>query len=65
MPGVAYVDHGSWADFIISGELDRGGAINLISPEGTTSKYCVGQASTGYLVEVEKLTMAQMEEWKI
>ncbi len=29
----------------------------------STSKNCVGQATSGYLVEVERVTMAQMEEW--
>ncbi|MFC1905479.1 molybdopterin-dependent oxidoreductase [Chloroflexota bacterium] len=64
MPGVAYMDHGARCDWIIPGEVDRGGAINLISPDGITSKNCAGQATSGYLVEVEKVTMAQMEEWR-
>lgn len=64
MPGVAYVDHGSRCDWIIPGQLDRGGAINLISPRGITSKHAGGMATSGYLVEVEKVTSAQMEEWK-
>ena len=64
MPGVAYVDHGARTDWVIPGELDRGGAINLISPEAITSKNCAGQATTGYLVEVEAVTMAQMGKWK-
>jgi anaerobic selenocysteine-containing dehydrogenase len=64
MPGVAYMDHGARADHIIPGVLDRGGAINLISPGGITSKNAAGQATSGYLVEVERVTMAQMEEWK-
>jgi trimethylamine-N-oxide reductase (cytochrome c) len=65
MPGVSYVDHGARVDWIIPGELDRGGAINLISPAKTVSKNCPGMASSGYLVEVEKVTMAQMEEWRV
>ncbi len=64
MPGVAYIDHGARVDSIILGELDRGGAINLIAPENILSKNCPGQATSGYLVEVEKVTMAQMEDWK-
>jgi len=64
MSGVAYIDHGARVDWIIPGELDRGGAINLIAPGNVISKNCAGQATTGYLVEVEKLSMAQMEEWK-
>jgi molybdopterin guanine dinucleotide-containing S/N-oxide reductase-like protein len=64
MPGAVYIDHGARVDFIIPGKLDRGGAINLISPTGTISKNCVGQATSGYLVEIEKVTIAQMEEWQ-
>jgi anaerobic selenocysteine-containing dehydrogenase len=64
LPGVVSMDHGSRCDWIIAGKLDRGGAINLISPTNTVSKKCNGMASSGYLVEVEKVTMAKMEEWK-
>jgi len=64
MPGVAYVDHGARCDWIIPAKLDRGGAINLISPGGTVSQNCIGQATSGYLVEVEKVSMTQMEDWK-
>ena len=64
MPGVVYMDHGARCDWIIPGRLDRGGAINLISPTGTISKRAAGMAVSGYLVEVEKVTMAQMEEWR-
>ena len=63
MPGVVSVDHGARADFIIPYTLDRGGAINVIAPEGLTSRHAAGQATSGYLVEVEKVTMGQMEEW--
>ena len=59
--------YGPWGQDVIGlfpGKLDRGGAINLITPDGITSKNCAGQATSGYLVEVEKVTMAQMEEWK-
>ena len=64
MPGAVYVDHGARCDWIIPGELDRGGAINLISPRGTSSKNAGGQATSSYLVDVEKVNMAQMEEWQ-
>ncbi|MBA7612951.1 Pyrogallol hydroxytransferase large subunit [subsurface metagenome] len=64
MPGVVYMDHGARVDSIIPGKLDRGGAIDLISPDGLTSKNCVGMATSGYLVEVEKVSMAQMEQWQ-
>jgi trimethylamine-N-oxide reductase (cytochrome c) len=64
MPGVTYVDHGARVDYIIPGKLDRGGAINTISPDGIISEHCGGQATSGYLVDVEKVTMQQMEYWK-
>jgi nitrate reductase alpha subunit len=63
-PGVVYVDHGSRSDHIAPGKIDRGGAINLISPHGITSKNAAGQATSGYLCEVQKLNMGEMEEWK-
>ena len=56
------MDHGARVDWIIPGELDRGGAVNLISPNGIVSKHCPGMATSGYLVEVEKVTVAQMEK---
>ena len=64
MPGVISIDHGARADFIIPGKLDRGGAINTISPEGIVSKHCAGQATSGFLTEVGKVTLKQMDEWR-
>ncbi|MFC1902175.1 molybdopterin dinucleotide binding domain-containing protein, partial [Chloroflexota bacterium] len=64
MSGVAYIDHGARCDPIIPGEVDRGGAINTIAPEGITSKNAGGQATTAYLVEVEKLSLEQMDAWR-
>jgi trimethylamine-N-oxide reductase (cytochrome c) len=64
MPGVLSIDHGARADFIIPFSLDRGGAINVIAPEGLTSKHAAGQATSGYLADVERVSMAQMEEWR-
>jgi hypothetical protein len=63
MPGAVYMDHGSRSDPIVPGKIDRGGAIDLISPGGLVSKHSGGQATSGYLVQVEKLSMAEMEEW--
>jgi trimethylamine-N-oxide reductase (cytochrome c) len=65
MPGAVYVDHGARTDFIVPGKLDRGGAINLISPRGITSKHAGGQATSGYLVDVQKVSAAEMDKWKI
>lgn len=64
MPGAVYVDHGARTDFIIPGKVDRGGAINLISPRGTASKNCLGQATSGYLVEAQKVTEEDYQEWR-
>jgi molybdopterin guanine dinucleotide-containing S/N-oxide reductase-like protein len=64
MPGVAYMDHGARCDWIIPGELDRGGAINLITPTGIISKSCVGEATSGFLVEVEKVSIEEMDKWR-
>jgi len=64
MPGAVSIDHGARCDAILPGRIDRGGAIDLISPEGTTSKNCVGQATSGFLVDVQKVTHAQMGEWR-
>jgi len=64
MPGVVSQDHGARCDWIIPGELDRGGANNLISPSGLVSKNCGGEVTSGFLVEVEKVTKLKMEEWE-
>ena len=61
--GVVYQDHGARHD-PIAAELDRGGCNNLISPASMTSGNACGIATSGYLVEVEKVTAAQMAEWK-
>jgi trimethylamine-N-oxide reductase (cytochrome c) len=62
MPGVVYVDHGSRHDSIVRGELDRGGAINTISPHKTLSKNATGMATSGYLVEVEKANLGELRK---
>jgi trimethylamine-N-oxide reductase (cytochrome c) len=67
MPGAISQDHGARADFIITEDgtyIDRGGANNLISPENGTSQNCWGMATSGYLVDIEKVSMSQMEEWR-
>ncbi len=64
MAGAVSIDHGARTDFIIPGKLDRGGAINTITPEGLTSKHAAGQATTAFLVEVERVSMDQMDKWK-
>ncbi|MFC1941869.1 molybdopterin-dependent oxidoreductase [Chloroflexota bacterium] len=63
-PEVVYMDHGARVDAIIPGKIDRGGAIDLITPAPTTSPNTQGQVASGFLVEVEKVTQEQMDEWK-
>ena len=62
--GVVYIDHGSRVDFIKLGEIDRGGAINTIAPDVIISENCPGMATSGYLVQVEKLSMDEYEGWR-
>jgi trimethylamine-N-oxide reductase (cytochrome c) len=57
------MDHGCRIDRIAD-RIDRGGANNLISPYACTGNISWGQATSGYLVEVEKLDPDQMEEWR-
>lgn len=59
-----YVDHGARLDPIIPGVLDRGGCINCITPTNITSKHATGMATSGFLVEVQKVTDEEMEGWK-
>jgi anaerobic selenocysteine-containing dehydrogenase len=54
IPGVVYVDHGARYDPIVPGELDRGGAINTLTPHNLTSKNATGMVVSGFLVEVER-----------
>ncbi len=53
-PGAVYIDHGARWDPIVPGELDRGGAINTITPHNITSKNATGMVCSGFLVEVER-----------
>ena len=64
MPHVAYMDHGSRWDPIIPGTLDRGGAINTITPHKVTSKNATGMVVSGFLVEVAKVTDEEMAGWR-
>ncbi len=62
--GVAYVDHGARYDPIIADKVDRGGAINTISPLGITSRNAVGMVASGFLVDVEKVKPEEWEKWR-
>ncbi|MCL1895993.1 MAG: molybdopterin-dependent oxidoreductase [Clostridiales bacterium] len=64
VPRVVYVDHGSRFDPIDPLWLDRGGAINLISPHANISKNATGMVVSGYLVAAAKVTDAEMDMWR-
>ena len=64
IPGAVYQDHGARYDPIIPGILDRGGANNTICPHKGTSTNAPGEVTSGFLVEVKKVTLQQMEAWK-
>jgi trimethylamine-N-oxide reductase (cytochrome c) len=63
IPGALSQDHGARGD-PITDRLDRGGSNNLITPGKTSSANATGDVSSGFLVELEKVTPNQMEEWK-
>jgi molybdopterin guanine dinucleotide-containing S/N-oxide reductase-like protein len=54
MPGVVRVPNGANYTPVEIGKLERGGAINTISPLNTLSKNAFGMAVNAFLVEVEK-----------
>jgi anaerobic selenocysteine-containing dehydrogenase len=60
MPGVVYMDHGARYDPLVPGELDRGGAINTITPHNITSKNAAGMVVSGYLVEVGRADLEEL-----
>lgn len=64
MPGVLYQDHGARADTIVpgAGGLDRGGANNLIAPNGIISKNCAGEVTNGFLAGIEKVDVFELAE---
>ena len=64
MPGVAYIDHGARLDPIDVGKIDRGGAINTITPHSNISKKATGMAVSGFLVDVQKVSDTEMDAWK-
>lgn len=62
-PGSVMVNKGSRAD-PIAPRLDRGGAINMITPEGPISEHCKGFVVSGFLVEVQKVSDDEMAQWR-
>jgi trimethylamine-N-oxide reductase (cytochrome c) len=62
-PGVVYVDHGARYDPVVPGELDRGGAINTITPHYGTSQNCRGgMVVSGFLVEAERANLDELRK---
>jgi len=62
-PGVAYVDHGARYDPLVPGELDRGGAINTITPHYGTSQNCRGgMVVSGFLVQVKRANLDELRK---
>ena len=62
MPGVAYMDHGARVDRYYRRARQRG--CHQPYSSGNAPPKMRGQATSGFLVEVEKVSMAQMEEWR-
>ena len=56
------IDHGARYDALVPGELDRGGAINTISPHKLTSKNATGMAVGGFLAEVERVSIDELRQ---
>jgi trimethylamine-N-oxide reductase (cytochrome c) len=61
-PGVVYMDHGARYDPIVPGELDRGGAINTITPHNITSRHATGMVVSGFLVQVESADLGELRK---
>ena len=62
MPGAVSVDHGAKYDPIVAGELDRGGAINTITPHNLASKNATGMATSGFLVEIQRVNLDELKQ---
>jgi len=62
VPSAVLMDHGARVDSILLGKIDRGGANNLIAPHKTTSKNAAGEVTSGFLVEVAKVSATEMGE---
>jgi anaerobic selenocysteine-containing dehydrogenase len=60
MPGAVYMDHGARYDPIVPGEIDRGGAINTITPHNITSKNATGMVVSSFLVEVKEADLEEL-----
>ena len=64
VPGSPTSTTGPGATRSVPGELDRGGAINTITPHKIISKNATGMVVSGFLVEVAKVTDDEMASWR-
>jgi trimethylamine-N-oxide reductase (cytochrome c) len=62
MPGCVYIDHGARYDPIVPGVLDRGGAINTITPRKIQSCNATGMVSGGFLVDIERVNLDELRQ---
>jgi predicted molibdopterin-dependent oxidoreductase YjgC len=62
MPRVVYMGHGARYDPIVPRKLDRGGAINTITPHNITSKNATMMVVSGFLVEVEGVNIKDLRK---
>jgi trimethylamine-N-oxide reductase (cytochrome c) len=62
IPGAVSIDHGAKYDPIVPGEIDRGGAINSITPRNTTSKNACGMVVSGFLVDFERADLDELRQ---
>ena len=56
------MDHGARYDPIVVGKIDRGGAINTITPHNLTSKNTTGMVVSSFLVEVALADLDDLHE---
>jgi molybdopterin guanine dinucleotide-containing S/N-oxide reductase-like protein len=60
IPGTISIDHGAKYDPVVPGKIDRGGAINSITPRKTTSKNACGMVVSGFLADIERADLDEM-----
>jgi molybdopterin guanine dinucleotide-containing S/N-oxide reductase-like protein len=59
IPGAVSQDHGA-RHYPLAPGFDRGGSNNLISPPGRVSQNCLGAVTSGFLVEISKMDLADL-----
>ncbi len=64
IPGALRFEKAGGGHHIIPGELHRGGNPNCINAKSGFSKNVYGLAPTHFLAQVEKVTGAEMQEWR-